>query len=164
MSIFKAGQIALLKGLGNPFSELIAAKTASNFSHSVFILDDEGTIVDAKFPKVKLGNLSDYKDNHHRVAVLEYAYDLSNAKIKHMCKTALEKVGKWYDVGAYLGGIFNKEYFFLDDAWMCSEVVLDSFHSVGELVNIPLWRAEPKVFEILWWCGVFKTVYYSNKY
>jgi uncharacterized protein YycO len=113
-------------------SKIIKKWTHSYWSHCMVMIGED-TFVEATWPRVRIGRISELKDTEYRIMV--HVVPLSKIEATNLTAFLLDQVGKKYDWRGLISFIIgsnvqNKSWFF------CSELVKEAC----EKANRPLLR------------------------
>lgn len=111
---------------------LIRAVTWSKWSHVALLLDD-GTAIEAVWPKVRRVPAEEIIKNHSSYAIVDFQ-GFDDQKI---IDAAMSQLGKPYDITALFGLLAHRDWQ-ETDSWFCSELLSWSFAKGGK----PLFREE----------------------
>lgn len=164
---FQPGDRALIKKVHGfkLIPELICWWTNSQFSHIEAIIDDEGTAVDATWPRVRLHNISDYLNGNYRVVVIRPRRPFPSFPEKLLLNwidTLLSMVDRRYDLKSFIGFLCNKRVE-NSQAVTCAESVLLADKSVGFLTGHDGWYITPQSYWDFTIAGAFEVVYDNLK-
>lgn len=99
-----------------PGALAIRAITWSSWSHVAILLDD-GSAIEATWPKVRRVDAALIKSKHSKWQVVDVPVPDEQAAVKF----AMSQIGKPYDVSALFGIMFHRNW--ADDSkWFCSEL------------------------------------------
>lgn len=126
-----------------PGAVLIRGVTWSKWSHVALVLDD-GTAIEATWPKVRRVALTDITSNHSKYVIIDIPTDCDNQIID----AAMSQIGKPYDITALFGLLVHRAWSDTDK-WFCSELVAWAFSEGGH----PLFRSEDvhRITPQNWW-------------
>lgn len=108
-----------------PGAVLIRGVTWSKWSHVALVLDD-GTAIEATWPKVRRVALTDITSKHSKYVIIDIPTDCDNQIID----AAMSQIGKPYDITALFGILVHRSWSDTD-SWFCSELVAWSFAQSG---------------------------------
>jgi uncharacterized protein YycO len=131
----KCGDIIFVKGT-SLVSRLIEWWTISKYSHVALVITDLGDFVEATWPKVRTGNVSELPGESIEIGTP--VVPLTDQECEALIDSALSKLGKGYDIIGLFSFVFrirlqNKSFYF------CSEFVEEEYASIGR----PLLRRKP---------------------
>ena len=133
-----AGDILLTAG-NKWYQKVIRWRTNSQWNHAAIIVDDDGGIIEATFPKVRRRTIIDYINDGSQILLLRSVTPFDARKLDEALIWLSEQVGHQYDWRGILSFVFNKQcgnrsYYF------CSELVYEFYQRVGIQItreNIP---------------------------
>lgn len=107
---------------------LIRSVTWSKWSHTALVLDD-GTAIEAVYPKVRRVPLSAITDSHSKYVIIDIPTDCD----QQIIDAAISQLGKPYDITALFGLLVHRSWT-ETDSWFCSELVAWAFAQGGHSV------------------------------
>lgn len=107
-----------------PGAVLIRGVTWSKWSHVALVLDD-GTAIEATWPKVRRVALSEILAKHSKYVIVDIPVDYNK-----VVDAAMSQIGKPYDITSLFGILVHRSWSDTD-SWFCSELVAWSFAQSG---------------------------------
>lgn len=107
-----------------PGAVLIRGVTWSKWSHVALVLDD-GTAIEATWPKVRRVALSEILAKHSKYVIVDIPVDYHK-----VVDAAMSQIGKPYDITSLFGILVHRSWSDTD-SWFCSELVAWSFAQSG---------------------------------
>lgn len=137
--------------------ELICWWTNSQFSHIEAIIANDGTAVDATWPRVRLHNISDYLNDNYRVVVIRPRCPFPEKLLTGWIYNLNLMIGRRYDLKSFIGFLCNKKIG-NSEAMTCAESVLWADRSVGFLLGHDGWYITPQSYWDFTVAGAFDIV------